>query len=348
MYTKDMLDDANVIAQRDPQGALGYIAQQPAQLTHDFGVAGEQRSRPGKIVFAGMGGSVLVADFARVAPVIPVPFVVVKSYHLPTWVDNSTLVICGSYSGNTEETLAALDEAEAKGAQIAIITHGGTLLERAKAAGYLLVELPECPQPRTSVFYAFRGLAEILITHQVVDSSFLSELQRLVEPLSMACERWRSTIPEVENHAKQLAQHMLGKTLIVYGGDITSPAAWKWKISANENAKNTAWTGVYPEFNHNEFIGWSSHPIDKPFCVVDLISSYDHQRIQKRFTVSDRLLSGLRPKAIQLQAEGESALEHLLYFVLLGDFATTYLAILNGVNPTPVDLVEKFKKVLNE
>lgn len=347
-YTEAMLDDANFIAQRDPHGALGYVQQQPAQLAHNFAIATQQLERPRAVVFAGMGGSVLAAEFARVAPAFSVPFVIVKSYHLPGWVDSSTLVICGSYSGNTEETIAALDEAEAKGAQIAVIAHGGALFERARTAKHLLAEIPQCPQPRTSVFYAYRALVEILIAHQLADKALLAELETMIPRLEAATARWRSLTPEAENPAKQLAQEMLGKTLIIYGGDITAPAAWKWKISANENAKNTAWTGTYPEFNHNEIIGWSSHPIDKPFCVIDLLSSFEHERIQKRFAVSDRLLSGMRPKAIPVHAEGESALEQLLYLVLLGDFATTYLAILNGVNPTPVALIEKFKKMLSE
>ena len=101
--------------------------------------------------------------------------------------------------------------------------------------------------------------------------------------------------------------------------------------------------GVLPEFNHNEFIGWSSHPVEKPFAVIDLISSFEHPRTQKRFEVTDRLLSGMRPKAITVTAQGESALEHLLYLVLFGDFVTLYLGILNGVDPSPVPLVEKFK-----
>ena len=139
---------------------------------------------------------------------------------------------------------------------------------------------------------------------------------------------------------------MVGKTAIVYAGPLMYPAAYKWKIDVNESSKNTAWCDYLPEFNHNEFIGWSGHPVEKPFAVLDLLSSFEHPRTRKRFEATDRLLSGMRPKAIPVEAVGDSALEQLLYLVLLGDFTTTYLAVLNGVNPTPVDLVEKFKKEL--
>jgi len=343
-----MLDDLNVIAQRDPQDALGFAAQQPEQLKHDFDIAHTAVfKRPiYNVVFAGMGGSSLVAELARTWPVLKEPFEVSKEYSLPAFVDEDTLVIASSYSGNTEETLSALAEARQKGAQIAVITHGGKLLEDAKKHDDVLAEIPHCPQPRTSVFYAYRALVEILEAARLIPEASTAELTSLTEPLERATNGWKADIPEQHNPAKQLAQQMAGKTPIIYAGPLMYPAAYKWKISVNENAKNTAWCNFLPEFNHNEFLGWSSHPIEKPFAVIDLISSFEHPRVLKRFEVTDRLLSGMRPASINVQAKGSSVLEQLLYLVLFGDFATTYLALLNGVNPTPVDLVEKFKKEL--
>jgi glucose/mannose-6-phosphate isomerase len=342
-----MLDDVNVIRQRDPQDALGFTAKQPEQLAHDFGLAGTAQFKKIKnVVFAGMGGSSLVAELARTWPALDVPFVVSKEYRLPAFVGPDTLVIAASYSGNTEETLEALDEARAKGAQVATIAHGGKLVERAHEHGDPLAVIPECTQPRTGVLYMYRALLEILVAAKLVAPTAIAELEALIAPLEQAANAWKADMPEAHNTAKQLAQELAGKTPIIYGGPLTYPAAYKWKIDVNENAKNTAWSNFFPELNHNEFIGWSSHPVEKPFAVVDLISSYEHPRVLKRFDVTDRLLSGLRPAAIRVEAKGGSVLEHLLYLVLLGDFATTYMALLNGVNPTPVDLVEKFKKEL--
>lgn len=343
-----MLDDANVISQRDPQDSLGFIAKQPEQLKHDFGIA--HTAKFGKqidnVVFAGMGGSSLVAELAHTWPTLNVPFVVSKTYDLPQFVSERTLVIAASYSGNTEETLEALDEARQKGAQIATIAHGGKLVERAHEHGDVLAVIPECTQPRTAVFYMYRALVEILIAAGLAPNADIAELEALVEPLERVATAWAADMPSGHNMAKQLARQLAGKTPIIYGGPLMYPAAYKWKIDVNENAKNTAWCNFFPELNHNEFIGWSSHPIDKPFAVVDLISSFEHPRVLKRFEVTDRLLSGLRPASIMVQAQGKSVLEQLLYLVILGDFTTTYLALLNGVNPTPVDLVEKFKKEL--
>lgn len=343
-----ILDDTNVVSQRDPQGALGFAAKQPEQLRYDFAIATQKPfNRPiYNVVFAGMGGSSLVAEFAHTWPALTEPFVICKTYTLPDFVDQDTLVICASASGNTEETLEALTHAEEKGAQIAVISHGGKLAARAEEAGYVLAKLPEVPQPRYGVFYDYRALIEILVAAGLASPGCIAELESLVEPLEKAITNWVQSVPSEQNFAKQLADQMIGKTPIMYGGPLTYPAAYKWKIDVNENAKNTAWCNTLPEFNHNEFIGWSSHPVEKPFAVIDLISSFEHPRILQRFELIDRMLSGMRPKAITIRLEGDSVLEQMLYAVLLGDFATLYMAILNGVNPTPVDLVEKFKKEL--
>jgi glucose/mannose-6-phosphate isomerase len=140
---------------------------------------------------------------------------------------------------------------------------------------------------------------------------------------------------------------MIGKSVVVYGGPKLWPAAYKWKISFNENSKQVAWAGAIPEFNHNEFIGWSKQPHDKPYAVVDLRSHLEHERVQKRFEVTERLLSGLRPAPHVVQAQGATLLEQLLWTVAFGDFVSLYTGILNGLNPAPVELVEKFKKELN-
>ncbi|TXG76566.1 bifunctional phosphoglucose/phosphomannose isomerase [Patescibacteria group bacterium] len=340
-----MLDDLKYIHQKDKSDALGFVAKQPGQLTHTFGVSGVA-TKPKQVVFSGMGGSSLVAELAMTWPKLSVPFVISKSYDLPSFVGKDTLVICASYSGHTEETLASLDLALEVGANVAVIAHGGVLLERAEEHNLPVAVLPECPQPRTGIFYAYRALVEILIAAELVEASMLEELTGLVDSLQAACDQWLPEIPQDKNYAKQLALESMGKSMIVFAGPQMYPAAYKWKIDANENAKNTAWSNVLPEFNHNEMIGWSSHPEDKPFAVFDLLSSFEHERVLKRFQVTDRLLSGKRPKAHVVQAQGDSPLEHLLYLVLLGDFVTTYLAMLNGVDPTPVALVEKFKKEL--
>ncbi len=343
-----MLDNNNVLKQRDPQNALGFAGGQPAQLAYNFGFA-QQKLTGGpfaNVVVAGMGGSAIPAELLRTFPEIQVPLVISRDYTLPDFVGKNSLVICSSFSGNTEETLAALADAKKRGATIVVSAHGGQLAELAKADGLPMVRITDSPQPRMAVLATYRAFVEILVAAGLAVSESLEQLNEVASRLETTVKQWTPDMPAGHNVAKQLAEQLAGKTAIVYAGPKMLPAAFKWKISVNENAKNTCWANVLPEFNHNEMIGWSSHPVEKPFAVVNLLSSFEHPRVLQRFEVTERLLSGLRPKAINVQAVGESALEHMLYLILLGDFSSLYLAVLNGVNPTPVALVEKFKKEL--
>jgi glucose/mannose-6-phosphate isomerase len=295
-----------------------------------------------------MGGSALAAQFIHIWPKTSVPFEVVREYELPRYVGQNTLVICASYSGNTEETLAALAEAEAKGAQIAVIAGGGKLQQAAEEKGYLLGVLPKAAQPRYAVLYNFRLLLQMLQATGILKEDVQAELVAASDFLKQEVRSWTPTTPTANNRAKQLALEALGKSVVIYGGPKLFPAAYKWKISFNENAKQVAWAGQYPEFNHNEFIGWSKQPVDKPYMVIDLRSNLEHERVQKRFVVSERLLSGMRPAPEIVDAKGSTPLQQLLWTIVLGDFTTLYTGLANGLNPVPVDLVENFKKALND
>lgn len=340
-----MLDDQSYISRFDSKDALGIAMDEWQQLEAEFSLD-TQNFDVKNIVFAGMGGSALAAELAKVWPGFSVPFEVCRNYTVPAYVTSDTLVIASSYSGNTEETVAACNDALDKGAHVLVIASGGELAKIASEKNLPLLELPTDLQPRHAVLYSFKALVTIL-----EEAGFLNEeqasvtLHKTAEFLKGALASWGPSTPTKDNLAKQIAEHMAGKTPIIYGG-LLYPAAYKWKINCNENAKNTAWCNQYSEFNHNEFLGWSSHPIEKPFAVFDLISSFDHPQIKKRFVLSDKLLSGKRPKAWQIAAEGETVLEELLWAVALGDMTSIYLALLNGVNPTPVDLIEKLKKEL--
>lgn len=343
-----MLDDLKYIHERDAQDALGIAQKQGQQLLQQFELRGAGEFRPiDTVVYAGMGGSALAALLIHTWPKLSIPFEVVRDYELPAYVGENTLVIAASYSGNTEETLEALTHAEEQGAQIAVIAGGGKLQEAAEAKNYLLGILPKAAQPRYAVLANYKLLLTILHRAGIVEEAVLSELESKADFLNGAVQAWLPTVPAAQNPAKQLALEALGRSVVVYGGPKLFPAAYKWKISFNENAKQVAWAGQYPEFNHNEFIGWSKQPVDKPYLVIDLRSNLEHPRVQKRFEVSERLLSGLRPAPEVVQAQGTGELEQLLWTIALGDFVSLYTGIANGLNPAPVELVEKFKKELS-
>jgi glucose/mannose-6-phosphate isomerase len=346
-----MLDDNNVLRQRDPEGALGVAAAQFEQAQFSVQVAnpdndGRQITR---VVVAGMGGSALAALLAKtwLKVELAIPFEVVRTYDLPEYVDYNTLVIASSYSGNTEETVSGLGQARDRFAQVAIISAGGKLKEIAKSNTIAHVELPAHLQPRMAVIYNLRALIAVLAHFGVVNYDRFGEIADVANWLHEETRQWTSDVTTDKNYAKQLALTAVGKTPVFYAGSLMSPVAYKWKISWNENAKNVAFWNEFPEFNHNEFIGWSSHPVEKPFAIFDLISNFEHARILKRFEISDRLLSGKRPKANNVMLKGDTVIAQMLWGSILADFVSIYVAILNGVDPTPVDLVEKLKTELN-
>lgn len=342
-----MLDDLKMIHERDAADTLGIAERQWQQLGYEFETT-QEPVEADNIVYAGMGGSALAAVLSVSWPGYTVPFQIVRDYDIPAYVSGKTYFIAASYSGNTEETISAIEQAEAKGARIAVIAGGGKLADLARAKGYPLAILPKAEQPRYAVFYNLKALLVLLEKAGLLSGSVTEELQNSAEFLKAAIAPWVATVPTDKNQAKQIAREVIGKSAVIYGGPKMAPAAYKWKISFNENAKQVAWTNQYPEFNHNEFMGWTKQPVQKPYAVIDLRSKLEHPRIQKRFEVSERLLSGMRPAPIIVQAEGESLLEQLLWTVALGDFVTIYTALLNGLNPAPVDLIEKFKKALDE
>jgi glucose/mannose-6-phosphate isomerase len=345
---KKLLDDLKLIHQRDPSDALGVAEKQPIQLTQTYGVRVTPKADIQNVVVMGMGGSGWPALYIPVWPGVRVPFQLVNDYAIPGYVSEHTLCIVASHSGNTEETLAALEAAEKTGATIVAITHGGKLLERAATQNIPCFELPGGTQPRMSTFYFIAAYIELLEQLGLVAEGSGEELRTTSEWLAQQVRAWLPTVPTAQNQAKQLAQEMIGKSVVVYGTPITGPVARKWKICINENAKHIAWWNQFPEVSHNEFIGWSQQPVDKPYCVVDLRCSLDNQRIIKRMELTDRMLSGKRPATHVVEAAGDTVLQQMLWTSVLGDFTSVYLSILNNVDPTPVDLVEKFKVALEE
>lgn len=341
-----MLDDLKLIHDRDKEDALGVVEKQWQQLQYDYNVTLPNLSNIKNIVLAGMGGSALPAVFLKSWPGLKVPLEIVRDYAVPDYVGSETLFISSSYSGNTEETLSALGEAEAKQAQVVVISAGGKLADIAKTKHYPLYLIPGGIQPRMCSFFFLAAMIQIFEPLGLVPEGSLNELKQTGDWLKDQTSPWLATISTDQNPAKKLALELIGKSVVVYAGPKLYPAANKFKICLNENAKNVAWANFYPEFNHNEFIGWTSHPVDKPYAVVEIRSNLENPRIQKRFEISEQLLSGKRPEPEVIIPEGDTLIKQLLFSSNFSDYVSLYVAILNGLNPTPVELVEKLKTML--
>jgi len=320
-----MLDDMNVIKQYDPGDVLSGVLNIPEQARYEVSIheGANQRRDFKNIVIAGMGGSALAADMVRVltAGWLHIPLEVVKGYDLPGFVSEETLAIAVSHSGNTEETLSCYQQALEKKACLAAMSTGGALIERAKNDNTTYAQVPAGAQPRMSTVYHLRGLLKLLQHFWVIDNDLYDQVKNSADWLAGEISNWTAKTPEADNLAKQIAKLTIGKTLVVFGGELTWPLAYKWKISWNE--------------------------VEKPFTVFDIRSNLERDRIRERMELSDRLLSGKRPKAHVLELRGKTLMEQLLWGLVLADAASIYTAILNGVNPGPVQLIEKLKAELS-
>jgi len=347
-----MLDDVAAMIDKDPSDMIGSAQQSYRQLAHPFQVTLNLATDSPpfeKIAYFGMGGSALGAmlfahwQYSKLS----IPFSVYREYDIPAWVDEHTLAIVATYSGNTEEALSTLDQLHKKGIRTVTIAHGGQLADVAHEKHLTHLHLPPAPQPRMAVLSTLRAVAEIVETATGA-KGLTGALEDAARRLPQSISGWRREVPLEHNYAKQLARQCMGKSVVIYGGPLLAAAAYKWKIDFNENAKNLAFWGQWPEVSHNDLFGWSPHPIEKPFAIIELTSSFERPRIHQRISIANRLLSGMMPEPWVVECYGDTDVEQLLWAVILGDHVSTYLGLLNGHNPAPVKLIEKFKKELYE
>lgn len=345
------LDNLSLISNRDPENALDVILGSYKQLEFNAKIQQPKSSHNPihNIVLSGMGGSCLAGLIAnrwlRHDYTLNVPFEISREYTVPEYVNNKTLSIIFSVSGNTEETLSSLDDAIAKHSQIVIITSGGKLLKRAQDDQLPYIKLDKISQPRYGVFMHLRAITQIFESYGIVKGAY-QELADSAEFVKNYANKLAAVVPFERNGAKQLADSCMGKTVLVFASSWFYPLAYKWKTSFNENAKNIIWCNEFPEFNHNEFIGWTKQPIEKPFAVISLRSNLDSTRVNQRFDLSEKLLSGMRPHSHDIWLEGDTYLKQTLSGAIMADCSSIYLAINNNIDPTPVKLVEKLKQLL--
>lgn len=342
-----MLDDIKIYEKFCSGKDLELAELQCDQTSYDPEIINSDHDnrKINSIIFAGMGGSALSALFIKswLKSELKIPFEIIKNYDLPECVDNNTLVIASSYSGNTEETVSCLIQAIAKNSQVAIIASGGELIKTAKEKQIAHVILPEGYQPRMAMIYTLCSIVKVLSNFGIIDPEKINEISDTTDWLKQEASHWNADVPTADNYAKQLALFVLGKSVVFFSGTLSYPVAYKWKTCFNETAKNLSFLCEFPEFNHNEILGWTSHPIEKPFATIDMISNLEHPQILKRFEISDQLLSGQRPKTKVVNLVGDTLIKQLLWGSILADYVSIYLSVLNSVDPMSVQLIEKLK-----
>jgi len=302
------------------------------------------------ICLLGMGGSAIAGFIAEklYSNDFSVPFIVNNDYVLPHWVNKNTFVIANSYSGNTDETVFALTEAQRRGAFCSAISTGGKVEDFAQKNELFHLKIPGGLQPRAALGYSFFALAHILQKAQLIAQrpqidwliNFLEEKQRKLAP----------EFPAEKNYAKYIAQFAYGKIPIIYADSpYFQPVAYRWKCQFNENSKNPAFSASFPEMNHNEIMGWhfgQNHPLTERFAVLFLRDVNSAKHYQQRITATQQILQNNEIPFLEIYADGQTELEKFFSIIYLGDFATVYLAFLNQVNPTEINNIQFLKKQL--
>ncbi len=298
------------------------------------------------IVFCGMGGSALPGNLLRnwLYTRLTTPFEVCRGSQLPGYVNEHSLVIISSYSGDTAETLQAFEDADKNNAQIIVITQGGELIKQAKEKNCILLELPECDQPRLAIFAGLRALTAVLNNMGLVTTDIMRELEDAADFLDTAKLRLSPDINE-DNAAKKLAEKLAGKPVIIYASPLLASAAYIWKISFNEDAKQLAWYNTYSELDHNELEGWKI-PTHKEFVGLQLVSQFEDKNMKKRIQVTTALIKEQGMTFNTMQMAGATPLQELLYAVIFAGFTAGYSALLNEVDPEKVPQVQKLKAQL--
>ncbi|MBA2522456.1 MAG: bifunctional phosphoglucose/phosphomannose isomerase [Solirubrobacterales bacterium] len=291
------------------------------------------------LIVCGMGGSAIGGDLAAAAlgSRLSKPLDVVRGYGVPSWTNPDRAIFCSSYSGNTEETIACYDAAEAVGARRIVATTGGRIAELARRDKVPVIGMPAGLQPRAAVGYTFAIAAEVAALVGA-GPAIRMEIDSSAAHLDVAKEALLAK-------AAELADRIEGSTPLLYGCGMTVPVAYRWKCQINENAKLPAFSHHLPEMDHNEIVGWAGAAAGA-YSALFLEDRDQHPRERQRIELTAELVGGAAHDVIRLETEGETRTERLLWSVMLGDLLSLELAARAGADPTPVKLIESLKQRL--
>ena len=344
---------AAAVASVDHSDLMGDVLDLPAQLEDALWrveAAGlPRRDAPEGLVLCGMGGSAVGGELAVAATGRRArrPLRVSRDYELDPWIGAGALVLCSSYSGYTEETLACFAAAGAVGASRVALTTGGALADSARAEGVPVIGVPSGLQPRAAVAYTTVGALECVAACGAGDPP-AEEVRAAGRLLETLIEEWGPDAPE-GSEAKAIARGLAGALPVVYGAGATVAAARRWKSQLNENAKLPSFASVLPEADHNELIGYERARGLAPLHAVFLGDEGQRPELRRRLELTAEVVEATRAAGVtRVEARGNTALERLLSLVLLGDLVSVYLAVLAGVDPTSVLALENFKERLAE
>ena len=349
------LDNASVYGQFDKLGMLNHLHRFPEQCQKAWEKVlkfelPRQYTEISNVVIAGMGGSAIGGDIARRLALTEskLPVRVHRDYDLPAFVDESTLVIASSYSGNTEETLSAFTKSLKTSAKKLVITSGGKLKHLAENEGIPVFTVDYQAPPRAAFPSNFVPLVGIFQNLGLLGDKS-ADLHEAVDILNNLSRDFMEKRPLASNPAKQLATKLRGHIAAIYGAEMLSEVAQRWKGEFNENSKTWAFFENFPELNHNAVVGYEFPPEAKErIFVLMLRSSSLRPRNLLRYEVTAKLLAKAGITCEFVEAIGKSTLAQMMSLVLLGDYASFYLSMLNEVDPTSTDAINFVKQYLTK
>ena len=294
-----------------------------------------------QIIVTGLGGSGIGGTILSelVASSCRVPILINKDYSLPAFTGPNTLVIISSYSGNTEETLQAMNEALAKKAQIVCVCSGGKILEIAKQNQIDHIVIPSGHPPRSCIGYSLVQLIKILVAKGFADNSLFVDLKNAITLLDKEKN-------DIKKEAQNIAQKLVNKIPVIYSLGSCEGAAVRFRQQINENSKMLCWHHVCPEMNHNELVGWTVRNED--LAVITFHTSYDYKRTVKRYEVCKPIFEKYASAVIDLHAKGNSKLEQFLYLINIGDWISCYIADIRGIDRVEVKVIDHLKADLSK
>jgi len=345
-----ILDELDEINELDPQGMVEDLDTFPEQCREAVSI-GADKDLPfdldgfDRIFVTGMGGSAIVGDI--LSRLIDLPVMTNRGYYLPNSVNENDLLLAISYSGNTEETLSALRDGLRRGMSTVCLSTGGKMEDFCRERSLPLVKIPTGHQPRASTGYMLFPLLKLFSRAGLAGTVDFDNLLKDIEELK---EKWNSTVKTTKNPAKKLAKEFKGKVPIIYGtkGN-TEVVAYRWKTQINENAKQPGYWNVFPELNHNETVGYElGSKIMENGKAIMLKNGLELERNQLRMEIMEDLFEDEGIDYSLVRSPGGDKFTRVIGQIYFGDYFSVYLALLNDVDPSPVELIESFKKRLKE
>jgi len=317
------------------------ISQFPEQLKEAIaiGEAATINKKDGinNVYVAGMGGSGIGANFVAsfIREESKIPYLVGKGYDVPNYIDENTLAIASSYSGNTEETLFSFEQMIEKGAKVVVIASGGKLIEKAKALDLDYIQVPpNSPSPRACLGYSMIQQLFILNKMGLISSTVIDQMRNSIQLLVDNQEA-------IKVEAKAAAEKLHGKIVCIYTTDRTAPVALRFRQQVNENSKCLAWEGIIPEQNHNELVGWTKST--DQLAAIYFRNKNDRPRNQKRIEINKTILGRYIDTILEVYSKGDNQVAQSIYLVHFGDWISWYLAELGGVDAIEINVIDFLK-----